>query len=382
MRLLLLSIRNDDSLKLFLNSCPVSKEDSIKFKNLVLNFSLLVFVYQKLKKENLLAFFPEAIKKSFQNLYLASIARNLRLLSKIEKMYSILETNNIKAVIFKGPASSSLAYNDSALRSYSDLDLMILPNDFEKVVSVLKKNGCEFHEIDSSKIFNYIKKTFRDFNATYKDLPLDIHQQIAKGPSFFRLSGEQWEDRQYFTINKTSCATFSIEHTILFLSIQCAEDGWTPLKTITDLSQIIGNDSKINWEKLISIAKKFKAFYILKIALNFVLDLTAVNLPKEINEMISDCKKTQKLYKKFYLRLFDNQFNLGILNRGTTIPECLDTKIATYRLYYWFLTHPSPGLHPLLFKLPRFLYCFLPVITPFYLIYKYKLLSYYINKRT
>ena len=377
MRLMLLAIRNDNSLKLFLSNSSASSDDLKKFMKVLLRFGLLPIVYKKLQKENLLKFFPETIKDDFKKLYFNNVARNLQLLTRIEKIYSILKANNIDALIFKGPASSMLAYNDPALRVYSDLDLMILPDDFGKLLSVLKKSDFILPEIDKPKILDYIKKTFRDFSASSGNLYLDIHLQIAKGPAFFLLSNEQWKNQQSFMINKTSCSTFSIEHTIIFLSIHCAKDGWSSLKTLVDLAQLLKINSDIDWDKLILIAKEFKAFYILKIALNFINDFTGAALPEEINRTISDCEKTQRLYKKFYLRLFDNQFNLDILTWYTTIPKCLDTKIASYRFYWWFLTHPSPSLHPFLFRIPKVLFFLLPICTPAFLIYKYKLLYYY-----
>ncbi len=378
-RLMLLAIRNDDSFKLFFSSSFTSNDDFLKFINLLLRFGLLPLIYKRLQKENLLEFFPEKIRDDFKKLYFIHISKNLSLLSKIEEIYSILKTNGIEVLIFKGPASSMLAYNDPVLRVYSDLDLMILPNDFDKTIYVLKTNGFNLPGIDKLKILNYIKKTFRDFTAHSENLFLDMHMQIAKGPVFFRLAYEQWEDKQSFMINKTSCSTFSIEYYILFLSIHCAKDGWSSLKTLVDLSQLLKINSDIDWNKLILASKKFQAFHILKIALNFIIDFTGVFIPEEINKMILDCKKTQQLYKKFYLRLFDNQFNLDIVTWYATIPKCLDTKLASYKFYWWFLTHPSPVLHPSLFKGPKIFYFLLPIFAPAFLIYKYKIL-YYINR--
>jgi hypothetical protein len=371
LRLFLYAIREDDTLVDFLKKTTVKRQDLQEFRNLTVRFGLLPQIYLKLLSKNISQTLPKDFLSALKSNYYRHLAGNLRLLAALDKIDRIFSENKIQTILFKGPASSYLAYNDCLLRSYSDIDLMIKKNDLIKIHKLLKENGFIFPIPSSRRILTHIRNTGRDLNASREILHLDIHQQIAKGPHYFRIHTATWDRKIKIKINNRHYFTFSIEDTIHHLAIHSAKDGWNNCKTLLDLGQLIRMKG-IDWDYLVKLAEGSKTLLILKIALRFLPDFFNISLPAQALALIEGCNKTERQYTNFYNRLFKNKFQLDILTWYSTIPKCLDTQIASISLYLWFLTHPSPQLHPKFFKLPQPFFSIYKFFAPFYLTFQYK----------
>src|SRR5688572_22838451 len=80
---------------------------------------------------------------------------------KIEKVFRLLRQSRVDAVLAKGWVAAAL-YPDTALRTYSDIDICVRPEDFhlaEKVFSVTEANDCS---IDLHKHFHEFKDRSAD----------------------------------------------------------------------------------------------------------------------------------------------------------------------------------------------------------------------------
>lgn len=60
--------------------------------------------------------------------------------AKLIRILALLKSNNILTQAFKGPALSELAYADTTLREYSDLDILIMEKDIARSISLLTKD--------------------------------------------------------------------------------------------------------------------------------------------------------------------------------------------------------------------------------------------------
>lgn len=371
LQLLFLFLRKDHSCGDFLRSKSISRYNWTVFRNLSLRFGVLPLIYQRIIRDKLKGYFPPELLLDLKKKYIGNLTRNISLIHQLHKVYYAFQSNKIPVLLFKGPASSQLAYRDPALRTYSDIDLIIPPSHFKETVYLLKELDFTFALDWTPKMLAYINNTGRDFNASKNILHLDIHQQVAKGPKFLRLPDKIWERTRDLDIQNHTFQTFSLEDTVVFLSLHCAKDGWSSFKTLSDLGAIIESFG-LQWDIIFKIASSSQSQLILKIALYFILEYFGVSLPADVRQRVYNCSLTQKYFHFFSQRLFNHNFSLDIITWYSTIPKCVDSKIARLHFYSWFLTHPSPTIHRGFFKLPYPFFFLYQFFAPFYMAYKYK----------
>lgn len=312
---------------------------------------------------------PGHIKQLFKNLFQTGVVHNLKLSNELIILQDIFKKEGISIISFKGPTLAVQAYNDSAMRQSSDLDIMILNRDFNKAWEILSDNNFIPNFIPKAQ--DYIRKTWRNLNMSRGNLKLDIHQQVAKGPSFFRLKPDMWESATTIQLNNKNVTTFSTADTLVFLCIHCAKDGFGSLKRLRDITGIIHLHPEIDWDAVYYRASVMKSIRLLEVGLKMSEQLCGLKLPHFIVKRISRNESVNNLFHFFLNRLLSNKCNLHILTWYLTIPRTLDTTWSKLKYYKWFAVNPSPKLHRPLFNLPPSFYFLFPVIHPFYMLFKY-----------
>ena len=86
---------------------------------------------------------------------------NMLMTSELIKVMNLLELNNIKAISFKGPVLSQMAYGNIALRQFVDLDILVEEKSLEKVSSILLENNYE----EEYKLQNYQKENLKKLST-------------------------------------------------------------------------------------------------------------------------------------------------------------------------------------------------------------------------
>jgi len=339
-------------------------------KLMVTSFTMGVFpiLYKRLKSLET-GIVPGNIIRSFSNLYLSGVGDNLKLSNELIMLQDLFKKEGISILPFKGPVLAVQAYNDNAMRQSTDLDIMILNRDFNKVWEILSDNN--FIPNFSPKTRNYIGRTWRDFNMSRGNLNLDIHRQVAKGPAFFRLKPEMWESAAAIQLNNKNVTTFSLADTLVFLCIHCAKDGFASLKRFRDIAGIIHFQPGLDWDEVYYRASAMKSIRILEVGLRMSKQLCGFKLPHFIVNRVSSNEPVNSIFHFFLNRFLSNKCDLHILTNYLTIPKALDTTWSKLKYYTWFAVTPSPKLHRPLFNLPPSFYFLFPVIHPFYLLFKY-----------
>lgn len=101
---------------------------------------LMPLLYFNLKKA-----FPDSVPRSVLDQlharFLANAGRNLFLTQELFKILDLCEMNAIPAIPFKGPALAISLYGDLALRTFSDLDILVRKQDIQRAKTLLLSQG-------------------------------------------------------------------------------------------------------------------------------------------------------------------------------------------------------------------------------------------------
>src|ERR1700675_3197409 len=84
---------------------------------------------------------PPEVERSLRPAYEANLRRSLWFTAELARIMEHFERRQVRAVPYKGPVLAQSLYRDLGLRSFSDLDFLIFPADFERAKQALAEIG-------------------------------------------------------------------------------------------------------------------------------------------------------------------------------------------------------------------------------------------------
>ncbi len=297
-----------------------SKIDWEKLLKLARFHRLLPLLYKSLSPFSSQAV-PDHILQELRRLHLQTIQRNFRLVQELIAFLDILDAHSIKSITFKGPTIAQIAYGDLSLRMFSDLDLLVAPNDFLVLRDIAVKHGyqCDtimaatertyLAKLSKQQQFEYLKsqKEFSLYNPKSQFF-LDIHQGILS-KQFSHLFDVRWIWQHTQTINlggrQVICLTPEIS--ILISCAQGAEDLWCHLGKICDLAMLIKAQENLNWEYLLDRSNDLGMLPSFLLGLSLAQDLCGVILPDTIQQQLMNSTCTHTVAKAIQQSIFTQE---------------------------------------------------------------------------
>ncbi len=84
---------------------------------------------------------PPEVERSLRSAYEANLRRSLWFTSELARVMQHFERRQLRTVPYKGPVLAQSLYRDLGLRSFSDLDFLISPADFDRAKQALAEIG-------------------------------------------------------------------------------------------------------------------------------------------------------------------------------------------------------------------------------------------------
>jgi hypothetical protein len=179
-------------------------------------------------------------------------AQHLFTLSMTAELFRILEDfskSGIDCIAVKGPVISQLAYGDSALRSYGDLDFLVRHKDVRAAVQRLMPMGFDpdlpLHVIQSDKIPG--EYLFRRA-ATPRLVELHTEQTFRHYPEPMRID-EMIGRKRRVVLEGREVPALSLEDEVVFDCVHGGKDFWERLVWVCDVAAILARYPEIDWEK-------------------------------------------------------------------------------------------------------------------------------------
>ncbi|MFB2880640.1 nucleotidyltransferase family protein [Floridanema aerugineum] len=204
--------------------------------------------------------FPKAILNQLRDYFHANALRNVYLTQELPKILSLLKANEILAIPFKGPVLAALAYNNLALRQFSDLDILVHKRDFLKAKELLIGQGyqhiCSFQSIYSTE------QEVAHFQPCHLSgeggrVGVDLHYEITSKDFFLLLDVEMmWERLKTVSLFGITVLTFSPEDLLLILCLNGTKEYWRSLERICDIAALIHAHQELDWEYLMEQASR------------------------------------------------------------------------------------------------------------------------------
>jgi len=202
---------------------------------------------------------PQAVPQEWlaklRRQYMVNAARNMWMAGELLQVLDLLRGAGILALPLKGPALAQEAYGDIALRQFSDLDVMVAPEDVERALTILQPRGyrCQ-HQLSEPKR-RALMKTAHHHHLLNEQLGITLELHWAIAPSYYGLKTDTAQilnravpavllGREISEI----CAT----DTLMLLCQHGTKHTWEKLSSICDVAALIrrgGIDWPEEWEK-------------------------------------------------------------------------------------------------------------------------------------
>ncbi|MGH9679997.1 MAG: nucleotidyltransferase family protein, partial [Candidatus Acidiferrales bacterium] len=199
---------------------------------------------------------------------------------------------------YKGPVLAMLAYGNLAGREYADLDFALPQRYIPEAIAALQTAGFrslfdrgEAHAGEngfapgqytflSAKPAEMLVELHTERTLRYYPTPVDFHDLMSR---LIRVE-----------IAGQSLCTFSVEDTLVMLSVHGAKHFWERLFWILDIARLIGV-RPVDWPLLYDVAARMECTRLLLLGLSLAHDLFGAPLPDSVLQDVRGDKQVRLL---------------------------------------------------------------------------------------
>lgn len=255
---------------------------------------------------------PPQVLRQLESHYIASAKRNLALTAELIRVLRILESANISAVPYKGPALAALAYGDVALRKFCDLDLIVRPRDIIAAKSSLVAHGYQWRPFKGQVTGPGEARNLRfwhEYNFVHPDnsATVDLHWRISsrRFPVDIDLDS-LWEQLGNARLLGHNIRAFPPEVALLLLCIHGSKDlWWKRIGWICDIAELLSALPAIDWPRALQLATETGTRRMFLLGLALAGELLQAPVPEQVWTWIRSDKAVTKLARHVRYRLFE-----------------------------------------------------------------------------
>lgn len=165
---------------------------------------------------------PAGVMARLRHLYLRSAGENMHLYHELGKVLGLLRHAQIPVIVLKGAHLAERIYGNRALRSMSDVDLMVLKDDLTRAEVVLL--GMGYTPLPYSRDDKHLCYTRRE-----SGLWLEVHWKLLPSVYPFALDTDgQWNRSEFANIAGCEVAVLCPEDLLLHLCLHAWAHGLRP----------------------------------------------------------------------------------------------------------------------------------------------------------
>ena len=248
---------------------------------------------------------PLEIERSLRPLYQANLRRSLWFTAELARAIEHFERRHLRAVPYKGPVLAQSLYDDVGLRSFSDLDFLISPVDFERAKHALSEIG--YHpavDIPAPVERLWLRTAYeRSFDGAAGKYLVEL--QWAVLPHFYAVDlrvDDLLGRAGRISIGAREVPCLSPEDSLLVLCLHAAKHLWTRLIWLSDIAVTVRTQT-IDYSVVFSRAFELGIGRMLGVSFWLVKNVLHADLPGPAQEMVASDPRVPVLGREFSGRL-------------------------------------------------------------------------------
>jgi hypothetical protein len=231
---------------------------------------------------NLRRYFASAIPSALSS-KIEARAREVRALAVGRSLVaaaiaSDLERAAIQVIVLKGPAVSLHVYGDIALRSYSDIDLLVTRRDLTRSRDFLLQRGYR-RDYDSTIEHQLVRDGHALEFSNGRD-KVELHTTLFPRHLRFALPTQDlMRESVVVPMDNHHIRTLSKRHLALYLCAHAAKHRWAQVRWVADIAWLLEQFSAQEAEDLIILSKKTHTQRLLALSLARVQSRFGIAVP-------------------------------------------------------------------------------------------------------
>ncbi|MCK5313317.1 MAG: nucleotidyltransferase family protein [Desulfobacteraceae bacterium] len=283
--------------------------------NFALQNRLIPLLYIAIKNKKIKNI-PDDTLKDLKQSYLSNLKRNLIFSGKLIAIIKLFETNDIQIIPLKGPVIAEFVYGDLALRSFSDLDVLIDVKDCQKAYKLLIDNNyIPELELNNTQINQY-SKTEDNLSFFIKNgIALELHWELSgrKLPYAFDFNSikNHLPIESFFNQNIYSITD---DYLAIYLALHSSKHNWENLEQIFCISKLLENKEITFWDNTLFKAKQLKCRRIFLLGAGLSNEIYDIEIPNKIKLLIKQDNGLNKNITMAINKLFNDDMSVSCSN--------------------------------------------------------------------
>lgn len=290
-------------------------EDAAKTQDLLkqpVNWDLLLklsvhhrvypLVYKTLSQLNNKAV-PEHVLGLLRQKYQDNTMQALTMTGETIRMIKCFESHGIRAVVLKGAPLAWRLYGDVAIRPSKDIDILVPPDELEKVQGILENEGyrkmeTKYYEQNFTprQLQILTRALSHSFHVSYRhsteNVYIEVHWKL--GNSINELPFPNESNITRIGVAGSPLPVLSDEDWLLYLMLHGAGHGWFRLRWLVDIARLT-KQGGFDWDQIAFMAKKIGMQSVLHQSLILANELLDVTVPPNFLSVVAHDRSAWRL---------------------------------------------------------------------------------------
>lgn len=248
---------------------------------------------------------------------LRNSCRNLAATAELLRVLEMLESHGVCATPYKGPVLAAQAYGDVALRQFSDLDIIVPQRQIVAAHGALL--SLRFRPtiagLETPDALRQIPGQYAYVNDSGTMVELHTEFTLRYFPRSLDLEA-LCERREFVSVAGRQVLTFSLEDTLLLLSVHGSKHLWERLGWIADIAALSKASRPIDWPLVLERARSWGIQRMVLLGAGLAARLFNAPMPSELVNVLRRDAVARRLIEGICRRFFSAEpVQLGVFGR-------------------------------------------------------------------
>jgi len=255
--------------------------------------------------------------------------RNAEMYDELLRIISLLQSKGVRTLAYKGPMLAFSAYSDLTLREFGDLDLLLRPPDILRAKAMLEPMGYRSEYQLSAAVEGDLFRSGVNYHLSLDrespQIRVELHWKTD--PEF---PVEPQGDENWWSCLSTvrhaglDMSSFSPEELVLVLCLHGSKHFWSRMVWLVDVSELIRQESDLNWAWIIRRSEELSAGRRLAVGLHLLDGLLEVPMPAGVMNWMAMQRKASRVA---------GTIAATVLDPATPVPNALRRLRLNFALY-------------------------------------------------
>jgi hypothetical protein len=306
------------------------------------------------------AVIPPAVARELDAGTLAIAARALGRARQLAELVRLLDRAGVRAMPFKGPVLSLVAYGSVGVRDSADLDLVVRPRDLVRAQEAMRAAGYASRSGMSLAQERALQRSYGHFSYAYEGAPagVELHWQFAASRYPWSMPPDDVFTRaRVIELAGTDIAIPGPTDDLLLQAMHGARHQWERLEWLVAFGRLLRNEP-LDERTLIERARANGSNRALRVGLRLAQDVLGVPLPSHLAAISSD--ESSAARASGIVRAIDSgsrsteepyTFNLGMMDHAGDRARYVALSVFAPTPREWELVRLPDWLLPLYYPL-------------------------------